>query len=82
MASDTDNHLTHDNGWIACSCGATVPDNPRYRARFLKRHPTLCSERREFAEQLATGTRSVDEDEAMNRTSAVLLADLESGRGI
>ncbi len=52
---------------LACPCGATVPNTSRYRGRFKRRHPALCTERLQFTRQLAQGTRSVDYDDITAR---------------
>lgn len=50
-----------DTGDVACSCGASAK---RIDAkRFLRRHPSLCSERRRVAMDLANGTRCIDDTE-------------------
>ena len=44
---------------IQCpNCGATA--DPKDRNRFAKRHPRLCTERREFNRKLAQGTRCAE----------------------
>ena len=43
-------------------CHANCPNTSKERARFEKRHPAKCQERREFTKQLAEGVRSVDAD--------------------
>ena len=54
----------HEIEMVVCSCGARHKGKNGLK-RFLDRHPRLCSERsserREFAKQLAAGTRSVDD---------------------
>lgn len=51
-------------GLLVCEyCLAQAKNTPSERGRFLKRHPKLCLERREFWRQLAQGTRSVDDQE-------------------
>ena len=50
------------NKRAACSCGASAGGRHSV-PRFLRRHPSLCSERREFSKQLASGTRSVEDHE-------------------
>jgi len=40
------------------NCGATA--EPKDRKRFERRHPALCTARRDFAKQLAQGTRCVE----------------------
>jgi hypothetical protein len=49
-----------DTAKLTCSCGAKAEEKDR--GRFLKRHPRMCSERREFAHQLAQTVKCVDED--------------------
>lgn len=43
------------------SCGATCRE-AKHLGRFTRRHPRLCTKRKEFTAQLAAGTRSVDAD--------------------
>lgn len=57
------NTITDIPGKLECSCGANA--EPKDRKRFLKRHPSMCSERREFTRKVAQGTRCVDDDEAI-----------------
>ncbi len=45
---------------LMCACGASAADTCKERGRFKRRHPVLCSERRNFTKQLAQGTRSVE----------------------
>ncbi len=52
---------------VGCSCGATKKSNES-EARFLKRHPRLCSLHTAFHMRLGSGTRSVDGDETTKRT--------------
>lgn len=56
--------ITQDAAGLRCQCGARC--SLAERGRFLKRHPGPCAralhERKEFAHQLAQGTRSVQED--------------------
>lgn len=47
-----------------CSCGARACGKDV--GRFLKRHPKLCSARAEFNKKLASGTRSVDQEDFEN----------------
>jgi hypothetical protein len=54
-----------DTGEVMCSCGARA--EAKDRRRFLSRHPKLCSERRRFSQQLANGTRSVDDQDKRER---------------
>lgn len=47
---------------LVCDCGATAP----YRGeglRFNRRHPAMCSERRQVSRELAAGVRCVDDEE-------------------
>lgn len=57
------NTITDTAGAIQCSCGSKA--EPKDRNRFLKRHPRICSERREFTKQIARGTRCVDDEDAI-----------------
>lgn len=45
---------------ICCTCAAKVKVGGKEEKRFLRRHPRLCTERKEFNQQLAKGTRSVE----------------------
>ena len=46
---------------VSCpSCGAVCSDK-KDLARFKRRHPKLCQERKEFNKQLAAGVRSVED---------------------
>jgi hypothetical protein len=57
---DLTNSVTQDpTGSLLCSCGAKC-SSPKDHKRFHARHPKLCAERRDFARQLAQGTRSVE----------------------
>ena len=55
------NSVTTDpsTGQLVCSCGARSGKNGV--KRFNSRHPEMCSSRREWARQLAKGTRCVEE---------------------
>jgi hypothetical protein len=78
--------LSTTEGVLTCSCGAKC--KPGAERRFRERHPKLCSERHEFARQLAQGTRSVDADEPSTLTlgdlnAAYMLAEInERGRNL
>ena len=48
---------------LVCDCGASAPNTSKAGKRFRERHPEKCSARREFNQQLAQGTRSVDADQ-------------------
>lgn len=54
-----------DGRYVCPNCAATA--EPKHKARFMKRHPALCTKRKEFTKQLAAGTRSVDAEELMDR---------------
>lgn len=46
---------------VVCSnCGAECAES-KHLARFERRHPALCTARKEFNRQLARGTRSVEQ---------------------
>ena len=51
-----------ERGVFVCSCGAECRERKDI-VRFLRRHPRLCSERREYTKQLARGTRCVEDEE-------------------
>ncbi len=51
------------DGIYTCSCGAKAKANSAEEKRFLKRHPALCSRRKEFTKQLAQTCKSVEGDE-------------------
>ena len=51
--------LDPSTGQLVCSCGARSGKNGV--KRFNSRHPEMCSSRREWARQLAKGTRCVEE---------------------
>ena len=44
---------------LRCKCGAEAFLSER--KRFLRRHPSLCTARREFAKKLAATTRHLDD---------------------
>lgn len=44
-------------------CGAKCKDTSKEFARFARRHPRLCKERRDFTRQIAQTTRSVDDED-------------------
>lgn len=52
---------------LTCSCGAKSKDTAEGRQRFMRRHPALCSDRKEFARQLAQTTRAVEDEERQER---------------
>lgn len=54
--------VVNGKAMLICDCGASVAFTSKASARFAKRHPKLCWERKQFVSQLATGTRSVDAD--------------------
>ena len=58
-------------GRLRCTCGAVRHGNYS-AARFKRRHPKLCTERAEFAKQLAASTRHA---EAMARKRQTPLLD-------
>ena len=79
-AAKAASEVTETDGTLTCSCGA-VCRKPKDRKRFKARHPVLCSERRDFAHQLAQGTRCVETtgtDEIRNYLKLVT----EHGRGL
>jgi hypothetical protein len=55
------NSVTIDlsTGQLVCTCGARSGKNGVNR--FNSRHPEMCSSRREWARQLAKGTRHIDD---------------------
>lgn len=64
----TNSVVTHPDGSVHCSCGATA--DRKDSRRFLRRHPALCNvkaaeeeEKREVSKELARGTRAVDDAE-------------------
>ena len=51
-----------EDGSVKCTCGATAQKGDA--KRFQRRHPSLCSDRKKLAHDLAQGTRCVDAAES------------------